>query len=138
MSEKQTRTSTGFLFKQRAFLKMYMITLTEQNVRLYGTRILGLLRKEFAPYGYKPQHTEIYKALHDLIDDGILEQVKQKKEGMKHQVVVYYRFANPEGKRKGQLYKQRMKHELERSEALIRHAIKDNFGPVTKKKYFVD
>jgi Replication terminator protein len=57
------RSSTGFLLKQRAFLKLYMITYDEQE-RLYGMKLLEVLREEFKPYGYRPQHTEVYKALH--------------------------------------------------------------------------
>jgi DNA-binding PadR family transcriptional regulator len=120
------RTPSGFLLKQRAFLKLYLITLTEQE-RLYGLKILDLLRQEFKPFGYRPNHSEVYKALHDLIEDGILKQVKTKKEGMKYQEVVYYRFTE-EGYKKAQLYKKQLKAELDRCEALIRKAIKDNFG----------
>ncbi len=68
------------LLKQRAFLKLYLITLTEQE-RLYGLKLLDVLREEFQPFGYRPNHSEVYKALHDLIEDGILEQVKKKKRG---------------------------------------------------------
>lgn len=120
---KRERSSTGFLLKQRAFLKLYMITMTEQE-RLYGLRLLEVLRKEFQVYGYKPQHSEVYKALHDLINDGILEQVKRKKEGMQLQEVVFYRFLD---KKKAELYKKKLKVELERCEKLIRKAIEDNF-----------
>lgn len=124
MSEK--RRPSGFLLKQRAFLKLYLITLTEQE-RLYGLKLLDVLREEFQPFGYRPNHSEVYKALHDLIEDGILEQVKKKKEGMKYQEVVYYRFTE-EGYKKAQLYKRQLKTELDRCEALIRKAIKDNFS----------
>ncbi|MBR2517348.1 MAG: Replication termination protein, partial [Geobacillus sp.] len=64
MGEK--RTPSGFLLKQRAFLKLYLITLTEQE-RLYGLKLLDVLRQEFKPFGYQPNHSEVYKALHDLI-----------------------------------------------------------------------
>ena len=122
----EKRTPSGFLLKQRAFLKLYLITLTEQE-RLYGLKLLDFLRQEFRPFGYKPNHSEIYKALHDLIEDGILKQVKMKKEGMKYQEVVYYRFADG-GYEKAKLYKKQLKAELDRCEALLRKAIKDNFG----------
>jgi DNA-binding PadR family transcriptional regulator len=125
-SVREKRTPSGFLLKQRAFLKLYLITLTEQE-RLYGLKILDVLRQEFKPYGYKPNHSEVYKALHDLIEDGILKQVKQKKEGMKYQEVVYYRFADG-GYEKAKLYKKQLKTELDRCEALIRKAIQDNFS----------
>jgi len=102
---REKRTSSGFLLKQRAFLKLYMITMTEQE-RLYGLRLLDVLRDEFRPFGFKPNHSEVYKALHDLIEDGVLKQVKRKKEGMKLQEVVYYTFTN-EGEEKAKLYKKR-------------------------------
>ncbi|GMB09494.1 replication termination protein [Thermolongibacillus altinsuensis] len=124
MGEK--RKSSGFLLKQRAFLKLYLITLTEQE-RLYGLKLLDVLREEFKPFGYRPNHSEVYKALHDLIEDGILTQVKKKKEGMKYQEVVYYRFTE-EGYKKAQLYKRQLKAELDRCAALIRKAIEDNFS----------
>ena len=104
---REKRTSSGFLLKQRAFLKLYMITMTEQE-RLYGLRLLDVLRDEFRPFGFKPNHSEVYKALHDLIEDGVLKQVKRKKEGMKLQEVVYYTFTN-EGEEKAKLYKKQLK-----------------------------
>ncbi|MCM3006480.1 helix-turn-helix transcriptional regulator [Priestia koreensis] len=122
------RTSSGFLLKQRAFLKLYMITMTEQD-RLYGLKLLDALRDEFRPFGYKPNHSEVYKALHDLIEDGVLQQVKRKKEGMKLQEVVYYRFPDG-GYEKAQLYKRQLKVELERCESMIKKAIRDNYGYV--------
>lgn len=123
---REKRTSSGFLLKQRAFLKLYMITMTEQE-RLYGLRLLDVLRDEFRPFGFKPNHSEVYKALHDLIEDDVLKQVKRKKEGMKLQEVVYYTFTN-EGEEKAKLYKKQLKVELERCEAMIQKAIRDNFG----------
>lgn len=128
MGEK--RSSSGFLVKQRAFLKLYMITMTEQE-RLYGLKLLDVLRDEFRPYGFRPNHSEVYKALHDLIEDGILKQVKKKKEGMKFQEVVYYRFTDA-GYEKAQRYKQQLKVELERCEAMLKKAIRDNFSPIHK------
>lgn len=53
--------------------------MTEKK-RLYGFKILDELREEFRPYGYRPNHSELYKALHDLIKDGILKQIKRKKK----------------------------------------------------------
>ncbi len=55
-----------------------MITMTEQE-RLYGLKLLEVLRSEFKPIGFKPNHTEVYRSLHELLDDGILKQVKVKK-----------------------------------------------------------
>lgn len=118
------KQQSGFLIKQRAFLKLYMITYTEQN-KLYGLKILDTLTNEFKEFGYKPNHSEIYKALHDLIDDGILKQVKKKKEGMKHQEVVYYQFTDIE---KARLYKKQLKVELERCVRLLQKTLADNYN----------
>jgi DNA-binding PadR family transcriptional regulator len=122
MTEK--RKPSGFLLKQRAFLKLYLITMTEKK-RLYGFKILDELREEFRPYGYRPNHSELYKALHDLIKDGILKQIKQKKEGAEFQEVVYYQFVDYE---KAKQYKRQLKAELDRSKAIIEKAIRDNFA----------
>lgn len=59
-----------------------MITMTEQE-RLYGLKLLEVLRSEFKEIGFKPNHTEVYRSLHELLDDGILKQIKVKKEGAK-------------------------------------------------------
>lgn len=120
----QKRNSSGFLLKQRAFLKLYLITMTEKE-RLYGLKILDVLRSEFKPYGYKPNHSELYKALHDLIHDGILKQVKRKKDGTEFQEVVFYEFV---GYEKAKKYKRQLKVELDRCKALIEKAIRDNFS----------
>ncbi|MGD6815941.1 Replication termination protein [Metabacillus sp. 84] len=120
---RESRNSSGFLLKQRAFLKLYMITLTDQK-RLYGLKLLDTMRDEFRRFGYKPNHSEVYKALHELIDDGVLRQVKKKKEGMKLQEVVFYEFKDYEA---AMLYKKQLKVELERCQGLIDKAIKDNF-----------
>ncbi|MTH51966.1 Replication termination protein [Bacillus mangrovi] len=120
---RETRSSSGFLLKQRAFLKLYMITLTDQK-RLYGLKLLDTMRDEFRQYGYKPNHSEIYKALHELIDDGVLRQVKRKKEGMKLQEVVFYEFKDFDA---AMLYKKQLKTELDRCQGLLDKAIRDNF-----------
>lgn len=114
---------SGFLLKQRAFLKLYLITMTEQG-KLYGLRFLENLREEFKPYSYRPTHTEIYKALHDLIEDGVLKREKRVKEGMKYQEVVYYVFQD---RSKAELYKKQLKVELERNAKILKKALKDNY-----------
>lgn len=98
--------------------------MTEKK-RLYGFKILDELREEFRPYGYRPNHSELYKALHDLIKDGILKQIKRKKEGAEFQEVVYYQFVDYE---KAKQYKRQLKAELDRSKAIIEKAIRDNFA----------
>lgn len=121
--QEHKRTPSGFLFKQRAFLKMYLITLTE-NKRLYGHEMLDLLRNEFRSLGYRPTRSEIYKSLHDLIDTGILEEVVEIKEGLKRQKVIYYRIIN---KQKAKKYKELVREDIDRSIKILNKAIKDNF-----------
>lgn len=126
MGEERERSTTGFLVKQRAFLKLYMIILTEKEKgNLYGYQILDHLRSEFNGLGYRPQHSEIYKALHDLVHEGVLEQLKRKMAGADFQEVVYYRFKNKE---KAELYKKQLKVELERCDNIIKKALKDGYG----------
>lgn len=122
MGEK--RSASGFLLKQRAFLKLYMIRMTEQD-KLYGLKLLDVLRDEFKRYGYRPNHSEVYKSLHELIEDGVLKQVKRKKEGMKLQEVVYYKFEDYE---KAKLYKKQLKAELDRCQKLLDKALQDNYS----------
>ncbi|UPV80986.1 replication termination protein [Bacillus rugosus] len=121
--KEEKRSSTGFLVKQRAFLKLYMITMTEQE-RLYGLKLLEVLRSEFKEIGFKPNHTEVYRSLHELLDDGILKQIKVKKEGAKLQEVVLYQFKDYET---AKLYKKQLKVELDRCKKLIEKALSDNF-----------
>lgn len=123
MNMQKERNSTGFLLKQRAFLKLYMITMTEQK-RLYGEQLLDLMRSEFKAIGYKPSRSEIYRALHDLMDDNILKREKVKKEGAKLQEIILYKIADADA---AALYKIQLKAELDRSQLIIKKALKDNF-----------
>ncbi|SDJ69197.1 helix-turn-helix transcriptional regulator [Sediminibacillus albus] len=117
--------SSGFLIKQRAFLKLYLITLIE-NKYLYGLKLRDLLKDEFKELGFQPKHPEIYKALHDLMEQGIIYQRKEKKQGTVYQEVVYYHFTD-EGREKASAYKKLLKHELDRCIHLLQKAVKDNF-----------
>lgn len=122
--EKKSRESTGFLIKQRAFLKLYIITNIE-NGRWYGLQLLDELRKEFKPFGFEPQHSEVYRAFHELEDEEeILTKVRIKVEGAKRKEVVVYKIKDSE---KAKAYKKLVKLDLERSEQLLRKAISDNF-----------
>lgn len=119
-----TKGVSTFLLRQRAFLKLYMITLTEQE-KMYGLDYLDELEKKFARFGYRPNHSEIYKSLHELIDDGILERYSKTKQGKKYQKVIYYQIKNPDEARR---YKKMLKSELERSSGLLQKALKDNYS----------
>lgn len=118
------RESTGFLIKQRAFLKLYIITNIE-NGRWYGLQLLDEMKKEFKPYGFEPQHSEIYRALHDLLEDGILSRGKIKKNGSKYQEVAVYSIKDKE---KAKTYKKMVKADLDRCSHLLRKALEDNYA----------
>lgn len=118
------RESTGFLIKQRAFLKLYIITNIE-NGRWYGLQLLDEMKREFKPYGFEPQHSEIYRALHDLLEDGILTRGKIKKDGSKYQEVAVYSIKDKE---KAKTYKKMVKADLDRCSHLLRKALEDNYA----------
>ncbi|MCD7911091.1 Replication termination protein [Bacillus velezensis] len=120
---KKERNSTGFLLKQKAFLKLYMITMTEQN-RLYGEKLFELMTHEFKDVGYKPTRSEIYRALYDLTKDNILKREKVKKEGAKLQELALYKISDMKA---ASLYKIQLKAELDRCQLIIKKALRDNF-----------
>ena len=118
------RESTGFLIKQRAFIKLYLITNIE-NGKWYGMQLLDEMKKEFKPFGFEPQHSEIYRVLHDLLEDGILTRGKIVKEGSKYQEVAVYSIKDKE---KAKTYKKMVKVDMDRSAQLLRKAIEDNYS----------
>lgn len=122
-NQNQQRKSTGFLIKQRAFLKIYLITYIEQN-QSYGMQLLDDIKSRFDRDGYKPQHSEIYRALHELLEEGVLTRGKIVKEGSKYQEVAVYHIGDKE---KVNAYKKLIKHDLERCISILQKAVKDNF-----------
>ncbi len=118
------RENSGFLIKQRAFLKLYLVTRIEKGP-WYGLQLLDELKSAFKPYGFSPQHSEIYRALHDLTEAGILKRRKVTEEGSKYKEVAVYSIADKEG---AKAYKKLVKADLDRCEQLLRKAIKDNYS----------
>jgi len=136
-----------FLPAQSAFLKLNLITLIEQK-HLYGLELSKEIRTLYKGYHYQPNSPEVYKALHELIEEGVLYQSekklisevsKRKKEspvnnennpaqGTKKgfQKVIYYDFA-ADGRNKAKVYKKLMKEDLDRSIALLQEALKFNY-----------
>src|SRR3954454_21686669 len=100
---------------------MYLITNIE-NGKWYGMQLLDEMRKEFKPYGFEPQHSEIYRALHDLLENGVLTRGKIKKDGSKYQEVAVYSIKDKE---KAKTYKKMFKVDLDHSYHLLRKAIED-------------
>lgn len=117
----ERKNANTFLMKQRAYLKVYLIKLTEEK-RLYGLKILDILRDEFDDLGYRPNHSEVYKSLHELMDDGILERYKEIKQGAVLQEVVIYRIKD---KSLAQLYKRQVKMDLDRGVQILQKALRD-------------
>jgi DNA-binding PadR family transcriptional regulator len=117
--------ASRFLTKQRAVLKLYLLNLAEQK-RLYGLQFKDIIQKQFQKHGYIPSHSEIYKALYELTEDGILKRIKQPVEEGGFQEVVIYQFTE-EGLKMAKAYKKLVKEDLERSRRLIDKIMKDNF-----------
>jgi len=124
MSEQQSR---GFLLKQRAFLKLYLLDIIDKQ-KGYGSQMLDDLRKEMKEYGYNPTHSEIYKTLHELYKEGIVSREKKIKgePGVDFQEIVIYRMTD-KGKEEMKLYKKQMKVELERCVGLLNKALHDHY-----------
>src|SRR5690606_24985774 len=92
---KQDKKTGGFLLKQRAFLKLYLLEEIEKQTG-YGLQFLDDLRDQFRQYGYVPSHSELYKILHKLSADGIVERSDKIKGDPEHnlQRIVLYRLTD--------------------------------------------
>lgn len=119
--EKQSRRSTGFLIKQRAFLKAYIIRYVEEGSH-YGLQIKDRLKLEFDAFGYKPEHSEIYRALHELTEEGYLRRVKKLEEGSTYKEIVLY-YINDSEKSKG--YMELVIEDLHRCHGMLSKSVKD-------------
>lgn len=129
MSELKSR---GFLLKQRAFLKLYLLEHIQAH-KLYGSQYIDELKREFESYGYSPAPSEVYKSLHELTNDGYVTREKKilGEEGIGFQEIIYYQLTE-EGKKRADLYKIQMKEELDRCIGLLNKAVRDHYGPVSK------
>jgi len=117
----------GFLVKQRAFLKLYVLSWIEQD-RSYGYDMLTDLRKEFAPFGYSPTHSELYTILKELtLNDYVLRKKKRRGTNPEDfQEIILYQLTE-KGKDYLETYKKMMKVELERCDGLLRKALGDHY-----------
>ena len=119
----------AFMIAQRAFIKVYLITLVEKH-RGYGYQMLEDLRRDFKSHGYSPPQSEIYRALHELVQQGILYRTKQLKgtdPKVDFQEIVLYHFT-PDGDEKARLYKKQVKTDLDRCLGMLNKAVSDNYG----------
>ena len=113
-----------FVIRQRAFLKLYMLHKAEEG-NLYGLQILDDLLEHFRDLGYRPTKSEIYKSLHDLLNDGLIVRHPVHKQGTEMQTLFIYRLGDKE---KVKAYKDTIKVELDRSISLLNRALKDNYS----------
>ena len=117
--------SRGFLLKQRAFLKLYLLEMIEQH-KGYGFQMKEELQQAFREYGYRPTHPEIYKTLHELAKDGWVKRERRLRgmENDEFQEIILYHLTDY-GKEQLILYKKQMKVELDRCLGLLHKAVRD-------------
>ncbi|ASV69751.1 helix-turn-helix transcriptional regulator [Cytobacillus sp. FSL W7-1323] len=129
----ESELKRGFLVRQRAFLKLYLLKMIEANKR-YGTQFLDDLRTEFKPYGYHPTHSEIYKTLHELTREGWVRREKKLlgEPGVDFQEIIIYHLTD-KGKQEYELYRKQMKVEFDRCLGLLNQAMSDHYGPIKRK-----
>lgn len=118
----------AFMIAQRAFIKLYLIGMVEQN-RGYGYEMLEAMKAEFKKYDYTPPQSEIYRALHDLVNAGIFYRTKKLKGNdptVDFQEIVLYHFTD-DGMEKAKLYKKQVKLDLDRCLGMLHKAVEDNY-----------
>lgn len=118
----------GFMIAQRAFIKLYLLTMVEER-RGYGYQMLEEMKGEFQPFDYVPPQSEIYRALHELVQEGVLYRTKRLKgndPSVDFQEIVLYHFTD-EGKEKAELYKKQVKMDLDRCLGMLHKAVEDNY-----------
>ena len=111
-----------FVVKQRAFLKLYLIQLIKQG-KGYGLQLQGELERKFKPYGFTPTKTEIYRSLQDLLEDGILSRVKEKKDGARYAEIAVYSILDYD---KAYSYTRTVREDIRRSMSLLELSLKDS------------
>lgn len=119
----------GFMIAQRAYIKLYLITMVEQH-RGYGYEMLEVMKQEFKAFGYVPPQSEIYRALHELVQQGVLYRTKKLKGGdpkVDFQEIVLYHFTD-DGFSKAELYKKQIKADLDRCLGMLHKAVNDNYS----------
>lgn len=118
----------AFMIAQRAFIKVYLLSLVERN-RGYGYQMLEDMKSEFKEFGYTPPQSEIYRALHELVQEGILYRTKRLKGNdpkVDFQEIVLYHFTEG-GMEKARLYKKQVKADLDRCLGMLHKAVQDNY-----------
>ena len=80
------RESTGFMIRQRAYIKLFVLTKIGTR-RIYGQQIIDELKSEFKPYGYNPYPSEVYRALQELLEDGYVKRQRVKLKDESYQEI---------------------------------------------------
>lgn len=118
----------AFMISQRAFIKLYLITMVERH-QGYGYQMLEAMKSEFGSFGYVPPQSEVYRALHELVQEGIFYRTKRLKGSdprVDFQEIVLYHFTD-EGAEKAKLYRKQVKADLDRCLGLLHKAEQDNY-----------
>ena len=119
----------AFMISQRAFIKIYLITMVERH-RGYGYQMLESMKDEFSSFGYVPPQSEVYRALHELVQEGVFYRTKQLKgtdPRVDFQEIVLYHFTD-DGEEKARLYKKQVKADLDRCLGMLHKAEQDNYS----------
>jgi DNA-binding PadR family transcriptional regulator len=118
----------AFMISQRAYLKLFLIGMVEKK-RGYGYEMLEELKGVFMPFGYVPPQSEIYRALHELVQEGVLYRTKKLKgldPSVDFQEIVLYHFTD-DGHDKAELYKKQVKADLDRCLGMLNKAVNEHF-----------
>ncbi|ADM69852.1 helix-turn-helix transcriptional regulator [Paenibacillus sp. SEL3] len=119
----------AFMISQRAFIKIYLITMVERH-RGYGYQMLESMKDEFSGFGYVPPQSEVYRALHELVQEGVFYRTKRLKgtdPRVDFQEIVLYHFTD-DGEEKARLYKKQVKADLDRCLGMLHKAEQDNYS----------
>lgn len=119
----------AFLMGQRAFIKLYILTIISTR-QSYGLEMMEQLKQKLKLEGYTPPSSELYRGLDELVKEGIIYGVRRTKGGpdskTDFQEIVLYRFTE-DGEEKAEAYKMKLKSDLSRSLGILQLAIKDNY-----------
>ncbi|MGG1263746.1 helix-turn-helix transcriptional regulator [Brevibacillus laterosporus] len=120
---KKSSRERNFLIKQRAYLKVYLITKIKKG-RSYGLQLAKELGDEFIRDGFVPTSAEVYRSLDELVEQGIVSRHTQLQEGTEKKPIIVYKINDLHI---ADSYLQLVQQDLQRSQRLIEKALKDNF-----------
>ena len=100
----------AFMIAQRAFIKVYLITMVEQQPRIWISDAGRTAARIQEPWVLTAAKRNL-RALHELVQEGVLYRTKQLKGNdprVDFQEIVLYHFTD-DGAEKAKLYKNRLK-----------------------------